>query len=183
MPVDHFCAECLGDGNCAAGDVCLDHACCQPKCTGKTCGPDGCGGTCGSCASGATCSKTGKCSPCAVDADCGKNQICYTGQDTKTKCFTECDVFTGAGCSTGNACIQVVYDFGYHIFAQCQPVGASPGFGPCSTWTDCAAGAMCLNKGYCAPFCDATHPCTGGSKVCTPMTFEGVDQKYSLCEP
>jgi hypothetical protein len=178
----HACVGCLTTSDCGEKSTCVDKSCCKQQCTGKSCGPDGCGGQCGTCGSGGKCSKTGKCSPCMTDLDCGNTQVCYTAKDKKTTCFNECDVFSvPSNCGSDQACNNVGYDFAYHIFVQCGAAGTVQAYESCNSITDCEAGTMCLQPGYCAPFCDTDHPCKAGH-ACVAMTFDGTPQKYSTCK-
>lgn len=178
------CVECNGTGDCGPNKVCNEHACCETKCDGKSCGDNSCGGVCGICAADGSCTKSGHCSPCESDKDCGKTQFCYTGKGPAyaKSCASECNVFTNFGCQSGESC-TVGVDFDEHTFANCQPAGSLAYFASCKKTGDCIAGSECYQPGTCRPYCDATHPCPAGSGTsCVELKFTNNPKKYAICQ-
>jgi hypothetical protein len=88
MCIEQVCGEIC----CDAEAVCLDDACCQPQCQGKTCGDDGCGGSCGECGESSFCYQ-GECHGFVNLPDTGQ-QICYD-DDSEISCPEPGEPFFG----------------------------------------------------------------------------------------
>lgn len=124
----------------AASDAGLDLGvdACVPDCiTGGACGADdGCGGVC-----------LGVC-PNPDD------EVCYGGVCTTVSwCVSSrCDVFSGTGCSSGDACHPTYADEPDLIETRCAPAGTGTDGAACTMPEDCAAGFGC-RLGKCRRYC------------------------------
>ncbi len=110
---------------------------CVPVCiTGGACGADdGCGGRC-----------LGDCPNVELE-------VCYGGYCGMSWCASSrCDVFSGTGCTTGQACYHDLDDDPDFVATRCAAAGAGLEGDACRVHDDCAAGFGC-QLGKCRRYC------------------------------
>jgi hypothetical protein len=130
---------CETSQNCPAEDACIDRVCRKRACIVS-----------GDCQIGQHCDQVdGQCKAgCLDDADCYYGEACGQGQCQPRGCrSTQLDCKAGEYCDpTTGACFKA----------------AGPYCVPCVSDADCGGGNNFCFSHYCAPECDATHPCPAG---------------------
>ncbi len=147
--------QCLGDRDCASGDVCLGNVCVPPRPTLPDGGmlPEGFGASCtvpSQCKSPLICGSAGSCTvECLVGADCGVDGCCL-----------------GYRCFHGQNC----------VVAPAPDGGARPDGGP----VECRTDRDCQNPW----FCDGAEVCMAGvcHRAARVMCDDGDPCTNDLCE-
>jgi hypothetical protein len=92
----------------------------------------------------------------AAGEQCIPNHRVSDPSSSTALCREACDPFTGSGCPPGVGC-KPGGTSGY-----CSLLGLGGPGEPCRVGSDCASNTACTRSGYCAPPCDAAHPCPEG---------------------
>ena len=162
---------------CAAGLVCIDEACSDPRAAGEACGYDShcvddlfcVGGVCAS-----AFAALGE--ACAADGDCASGAVCTASTCTMPASAPSCD--EASDCPSLGTC-ELLYE------SRCAvrvPVGSAcnsheectadalcdytintcvtrPAAGEACPWSACADGLTCFSDGYCRPLGNPGDPC------------------------
>ncbi len=167
-PTTRACVECLADGDCAGGAVCVDNACQAPTCTADSeCAADEfCDGVCvvgcrtapDNCGQGVCDANIRLCVECAMDSDCAFG-TCDTGVcSIDTSCAMDTDCPDGAYCQAGT-CAS-----GCRV-GGCDGLTCDTDKRVCVLCTDgsqCLSGWSCNQQlGQCSPECVSDAQCIG----------------------
>ncbi len=164
--VNHACVNCSATAACAAGSSCHGGVCLLDCATNATC-PDGqvCrGGSCGACQTSAECldpalicDATGACTHCQNRSQCPSGKACFaSGCGT---CTLDSD------CGAGSLCEQGVCLTGNCHTNQGCPTTQSCVSHTCTTCgqdTDCRAGQLCLSGACVVGDCRGAADCNAG---------------------
>jgi len=151
-------ASCTVDGDCEAGEACVDGTCSSaPSCTDD-----------GDCATGEICDFRGTCvddtpGTCRSNADCSGDDVCVEGScrapDTTCQFNYECG--PGRAC-VDNTCTDICTDdadCGSGLV--CEGSFCRPDTDECSTSSDCGSGESCVG-GRCFAGCTDDTTCAEG---------------------
>ncbi|TNE51453.1 MAG: hypothetical protein EP343_04980 [Deltaproteobacteria bacterium] len=138
---------CQNDGQCGAGQICLQGAC-----------QSGCRQT-SDCSAGQICSNF-KCQGCQNDPDCGAGQLCLNQTCTQGDCRQTADCLGGKLCKA-NQCVACSNDGECGSGKLCQSGACTPG--TCRQNSDCPNGLLC-KQSKCEAC--ANDPDCGSGKLC-----------------
>lgn len=95
-----------------------------------------------------------------------------------------CDLLTGGGCDTGEACYYGAESSGDAPMPICVPVGEGVEGDECTNLNDCGAGMTCAN-GECRTVCCGTNDANcGEDTACTLINLAGATvEGYGACLP